>query len=297
MPTRWRWPPENCRGCASSAREPQADELEQLLAAGVDRVRGHHLVEPQQLAERLPHRHARVERRVGILEDHLDPTPHAPARASRRAARPRIGAPRPSARRGRRCSARASTSRSPTRRPGRAPRPRAISRSTPSTARRTRRSSRRMALTTLLLSGKCLTRPAYLEQRLSHRRSPAPVARLRRRASEWMHAVARSPRQSASAGTPRRCSPAARRHSAGGSGSPAAARRGRAASPGSSSASPAPGRRRAPSAAGSSVYGWRGSRNTLVDRPGLDDLAGVHDGDASGTSGRRPRGRGRRRRC
>ena len=67
----------------------EADEVEQLAAARVDLRLRDHLVRAQQLGERLPHGHARVERRVRILEHHLDPPPRRARRASRRARRPR----------------------------------------------------------------------------------------------------------------------------------------------------------------------------------------------------------------
>ncbi len=52
----------------------KAHEVEQLAAALRHAGARHEVVHAQQLGERLTHCHARVERRVGILEDHL----HAP---------------------------------------------------------------------------------------------------------------------------------------------------------------------------------------------------------------------------
>ena len=46
---RWRWPPENWRGKASSALAGKPDEIEQLAAALVDAGARHELVHAQQL--------------------------------------------------------------------------------------------------------------------------------------------------------------------------------------------------------------------------------------------------------
>ena len=50
MLTRWRWPPENCRGCASSARGPRPTRSSELAAARVDLLLRDHVVRAQQLA-------------------------------------------------------------------------------------------------------------------------------------------------------------------------------------------------------------------------------------------------------
>ena len=52
----------------------QADALEQLADAVVDLVAGHELVGQDRLGDDVAYAHARVERRVGILEDQLDVT-------------------------------------------------------------------------------------------------------------------------------------------------------------------------------------------------------------------------------
>ena len=145
--------------------------------------------------------------------------------------------------------------------------PGASSRSTPSTARRTapaRPGGRRRP--TPPRSGKCIDEVAHLEQRLSHRRSPAPVGRLRRRASGWMHAVARPPPSGRSGNAPSRqsgCTNGQRgwkRQPGGG-----AARSGGApgiVESGSRTTSKSGTERSRPS-----VYGCRGSRNTVSTGP------------------------------
>ena len=60
-------------GVERARRQP--DEVEQLAAARVDAGARHELVHAQQLGERLAHGHARVERRVRVLEDHLQAPP------------------------------------------------------------------------------------------------------------------------------------------------------------------------------------------------------------------------------
>ena len=121
---------------------------------------------------------------------------------------------------------------------------------------------------------------AHLEQRLSHRRSPAPGARLRRtRRNGCTRSRGRRPiglqREIAA-----RAVGAARWHSADGSGSPGAARRGRAACPGSTRACSRThvevGHR------AQQAERVRVSRlaEDLVDRARLDDLARVHHRDA-----------------
>ena len=50
MLTRWRWPPENCRGWASSARGPSPTSSSSSRQRRVEPLRRHHLVHPQQLA-------------------------------------------------------------------------------------------------------------------------------------------------------------------------------------------------------------------------------------------------------
>ena len=67
----------------------QADELEQLRGSARRRsLRGTISVHAQELAEHLAHGHARVERRVRILEDHLDRAAGRSRRASPASAAP-----------------------------------------------------------------------------------------------------------------------------------------------------------------------------------------------------------------
>ncbi len=148
---------------------PEPDQVEQLAAARVDRRLRHHLVRAQQLRQRLPHRHPRVERRVRILEHHLDPPALAPLALRGQRLALVADRPRRSGRRARRCSGRASTCRSPTRRRGRASRRVAIVEvdavDRPQDLRLGRPRSRRPSPPR---SAKCTCRPSQLEQRLSH---------------------------------------------------------------------------------------------------------------------------------
>ena len=66
--TRWRWPPESCRGLRSrSSREPE--RRRRLGDAAVDLVAGD-LAQLEPEREVVAHRHVRIERVV--LEDHRD---------------------------------------------------------------------------------------------------------------------------------------------------------------------------------------------------------------------------------
>src|SRR5207302_11255721 len=56
----------------------EADELEKLEAAALDPLLRDHAVGAQELTQGLPHGHARVERRVRVLEHDLDPPPARP---------------------------------------------------------------------------------------------------------------------------------------------------------------------------------------------------------------------------
>ena len=107
----------------------------------------------------------RVERRVRVLEDHLDRAPLGAValRRHRLAVEQHLAGGRLG--RGRRCSGPAWTCRSPTRRPGRASR-----RARSAGRRRRRRGARRRgrrasAPASDVPSGKCISRPAHLEQR------------------------------------------------------------------------------------------------------------------------------------
>ena len=51
----------------------QPDHPQQLPGAGLDLVAGHHVMHPQQLAQDAADGQPRVERRIRILENHLNP--------------------------------------------------------------------------------------------------------------------------------------------------------------------------------------------------------------------------------
>ena len=72
MPIRCRCPPENSCGRRSAASAGSAHEIEQLGDAARDLGLRPHAVDGERLAEDLAHAHARVERAVGVLKDHLD---------------------------------------------------------------------------------------------------------------------------------------------------------------------------------------------------------------------------------
>jgi len=55
----------------------QADGLEQLLHALVALVLGHQVVDLKRLTDDVPDGHAGIERRIWVLENHLEVTPHA----------------------------------------------------------------------------------------------------------------------------------------------------------------------------------------------------------------------------
>ena len=90
MPIRWRCPPENSCGkrCACSGARPTSDSSSAIRAlargAGMQAVRGHRLV------ERVADAPARIQARVRILEDDLQPASVRPHRARRQ--RREIGA-------------------------------------------------------------------------------------------------------------------------------------------------------------------------------------------------------------
>ena len=121
------------------------------------------------------------------------------------------------------------------------------------------------------LSGKCIARPAHLEQRLIHRDHRLPLHSRRRARSGCTRSRGR--RRSAISGElAGRAVGAARSDIEGGSGSPTAARRDRAASPGSTSASRA--RRSKSGTDRRSAECVRVARlaEHVVDRPCLDHL-------------------------
>ena len=130
------------RRIEADAIQHQADVLDLLRAAD-------HVVRDRRLADDVHHAHARIERRVRILEDHLHlellPARRGGVQAAR-ATRPARSARPPTAAAGPRPGARAWTCRSRTRRPARRPRPaprrgrrcRPRGRPPPSVRRRTR---------------------------------------------------------------------------------------------------------------------------------------------------------------
>ena len=142
MPMRCCWPPGEFVRVALDVPRAQSDRGHQLAHAFPllrARVQAERF---DRLGDDFADGHPRVERRVRVLEDHLE------VAALLDAARAPTGAPdpclgrslrRPSARRAAGPRARASTCRSPIRRPGPWFRPARMSRSTPSTACTTRR--------------------------------------------------------------------------------------------------------------------------------------------------------------
>ena len=134
-----------------------------------------------------PDRHARIERRVRVLEDDLHRAPLRAQLARRRARRGRGRRTTRCPRSARAAAARAgrwSTCRSPTRRRAPSVSPAASAKSTPSTARTTPSTRPKMPLRT----GKCLTRPSARSSarhaaapRLVERRAPARGQRDARR--------------------------------------------------------------------------------------------------------------------
>jgi hypothetical protein len=76
---------------AFEVRRFQADQLEQLAHTGAPFVAGAEFVNDERLLDDVADPHARVERRVGILEDDL----HVAARAAHALARRRRARPRP----------------------------------------------------------------------------------------------------------------------------------------------------------------------------------------------------------
>ena len=246
-------------------------------------------MQPQRVADDLPDPLARVERGVGVLEDHLHLAPQRPHLACARGRR--SPGPRSDRARGRLEQlqdrrGRGSTCRSPTRRPGRASRPRADVRLTPSTAR-TWSTSRSIRSPRLI--GKCLTRSVTSSSGSPWPCTPAPPARSGPRPARSSRFCSRVEPAAVARGRARRAAapraPAARvqllegvRAARAGSGSPAA---------GASSEGGAPpicgrrcGRRlvepgqRAEQAPGVGVLGVV---EDLVERALLDDLARVHD--------------------
>ena len=71
MPTRWRWPPGELVGIAIGHVAVQSDQRQQLGDAIVNLVLRQDLVDAHRLTDDVADRHARIERREGILEDHL----------------------------------------------------------------------------------------------------------------------------------------------------------------------------------------------------------------------------------
>ena len=138
MPRRWRWPPENSYGILDHLVGPQPDALRTAAPrARAPAAPAQALEVAQRLGDDVGGAHARVERRVRILEHHLQLAPH---RAHLRRRQRLDRRPRQSDLRRRSGPAAAgsacrwSTCRSPIRRPGPASRRCAMEKLTPSTA-------------------------------------------------------------------------------------------------------------------------------------------------------------------
>ena len=231
----------------------EADELERLadLRLGLGVALGE-LVDLQRVRERGLQRHPGIQRRVRVLEDHLQVPalrPQLPLLQPGQLLAAQLHAARRSAARARAARGRASSCPSPTRRPARAPRPhggRTTRRRRPSPSRRRGRSA---------ASGTC--RAARSRPRGRGPRSGSAVATARHASSATASAsrsigasipardvlalVQPALRAARRAGGDRRRPrvsrrPSSRPGSAGGSGRPAAGRRGPAARPGSSAA-------------------------------------------------------------
>ena len=201
-----------------------------------------------------------------------------PACAGRAARRGSASPPR-SGRRGRRCSGRASTCRSPDSPTSPTVSPVAHLEVDAVDGPQHGRGRRRSRRPSSPRSGKCIASPRTLEQRLSHRRSPGRGATSAAHASSWMHAVARLGSERAqrklAAHAIGLCERAAGMEAA----PRAAARRGRAASPGiveSVSRTTSTSRHGAEQAERVGVVRLSEDR---LDGPVLDDLARVHHRD------------------
>ena len=116
MAMRWRWPPENSCGMLQRVRSLEADRFERGSYAGAALGAACSAERRQGLGDDFLDPLARIERTVGVLEDHLHmrPQPRAIRAAAIRTASVPRGAPRPnSAGRGQERSAPASICRSP----------------------------------------------------------------------------------------------------------------------------------------------------------------------------------------
>ncbi len=117
MATRWRWPPDSSRGSARASFSPSPTASSSSLVRAACSACGAAEVHPLHLVERPPDRLARVERRVGILEDDLDGAaalaPLGPGRLARTSSGPAARSVRRSAAPGRRASGRSSSCPSP----------------------------------------------------------------------------------------------------------------------------------------------------------------------------------------
>ena len=171
-PIRCRWPPENSCGkrlmCSAESPTRSSRSWTRRLSSSPDGDP----VQLQRVADDLADALARVQRRVGVLEDHLHLAPQRAQLAATELGQLGAAEARPSPRSASAAagsSAPGSTCRSPTRRPGRASRPRR-----PRTRRRRRPARRRPGGRSEIpdLIGKCLTRSRDLEQRA---RSPSAV--------------------------------------------------------------------------------------------------------------------------
>ena len=83
MATRWRWPPESWCGIAEAEARAEADLAERPLDSPVRLAAPREPVDGERLGQHPVHRVARVERAVGVLEDHLADARERPRRDAR----------------------------------------------------------------------------------------------------------------------------------------------------------------------------------------------------------------------
>ena len=136
MPMRWRWPPENSCGIALGRACLEADEVEKAPGL-LQSLAGRHALRDRAFGDDAPDPAARIERGVGVLEDHLDAPAVRPEGGRRQVADRQIADPDRApdrARGGAGSSARPSTCRSRIRRRGPSVSPRRTAKPTSSTA-------------------------------------------------------------------------------------------------------------------------------------------------------------------
>ena len=76
MPMRWRWPPENSCGKRSACSGGSPTRSSRSRTRALDVAATGHAVQFHRLADDLAHALAGIQRRVGILEDHLHLAPN-----------------------------------------------------------------------------------------------------------------------------------------------------------------------------------------------------------------------------